>query len=328
MLGIIKLHTLSKIWYWLTYYSHVENYWSQLSPTTIVKAAVGFGRTLIGGHFLLAISTFQNFARKTVGGKRLLDEAFLVRHVNGTIADILLILSLAVIFILIAVICFRLRFWRQIWRERHVVLGLSLVWIVSYSCFFLFWDTSNLEFWIAQSVILWLIVIILSIQPRGQVFTFGRYTVVLSSIAVLLFTINFLGSLQWLMHRDNDSYYVRTEVLADHAARGDLVIIGRWWILEYYLCRFTESDVLSLSTVYTETQEQQAIDMVNDAIRKTWQHGGKVLLSGEAVHLERETIDVCGEGILEFVTELWAPYRSHWTMIPSSIDTVYILSSN
>jgi len=326
MLGILKLHTFSKIWYWLTYYSHIGNYWSRLSPTILVKAAIGFGRTIIGGHFLLATSVFQSLARKAVGGRRMMDESFLVHDLSGTLALVLATLAVATICLLMVMICLNIRFWRQVWQQHRVVLGSSLVWLVSFSAFFLFWDTSNIEFWISQSVVFWLVVIALCCHPSSGTDTTRSSTSCLALLAALLLVVNYVGSIQWLMHRDNDYYYVKTQALAPHAARGDLIIIGRWWITEYYLYRFTESEVLSLSRVYSEATEHDAIGMVNDAIQRTRKQGGKVLLSGEAVEPEPETVTALGEGFETFVNDLWSPYRSRWTMFPSDFDTIAILS--
>ena len=328
ILQVQKLKSISGIWYWLTYYTHVENYWSDLNPALFIKAAIGFSRTIIGGHFVLAANGFQNIASKATGGKRLLDESFLVRDLSETTAYILAALSTIAVCFLIAVTCRKFRFWRQIWKEHHIILGISLIWIGIYSTFFLFWFTASIEFWIPQSVIFWLIIIIIWQHPQDYKRTINKHTIGLLVIAALLLVINFTSSIQWLMKKDYDYYYVRTSQLANRAEPGDLIIIGRWWILEHYLDRFTNADILPLSTVYSDTQSQNTINIINTAINTTRDNGKKVLLSGEAVNPEQETIDMFGEEYKDFVDQLWIPYQDNWLPTPSNIDTIYILDQH
>jgi hypothetical protein len=321
-----KIQSLSGMWYWLTYYGHLPGYWQTPGISVIFKAVVGFGHSLMGGHFILAIHPLANVLSKILGGKRLMDETFLVLHLNETIAYIFLGLFIIFILTIILGLILRARFFKAIWQTHRFNLTMLGIWLVSYTIFLLFWDTSNVEYWISQSVVWWFIFLIFWHKPRLSK-PLDKSSFAIFVLAIILFSVNLFGSMWWLKDQNNDYYFVRTRHLTENTKHGDLAIIGSWWIMEHYLYRFSKVEVMAISNVIRESPYQEALNRINSAIKKTIDKKGKVVISGEAVNLEPETIEVGGKNISNFVEKLWLPYRNHWQMIPFDIDTVYVITN-
>jgi hypothetical protein len=148
--------------------------------------------------------------------------------------------------------------------------------------------------------------------PAHKSIRISRQTI-LGVLALALVTVNFLGSIVWLMQRENDFYHAKTEQLIRVADSEDLIVIGRAWILKEYLEHCTDTEVVAVTTVYSRTEnKQEAIDNISRLIDQRLEQGRTVFVSSEAVELEEDAIRPFGPDIVGVNEQLWDRYRSRW----------------
>src|SRR5262245_12077545 len=73
---------------WFTRYAQSSGNW-RFSPKAPLEAAVGFSRSLLGGHFAFRFGRVRSAAASAFAGKSLDDEAFLSRHIPPSVAGLL-----------------------------------------------------------------------------------------------------------------------------------------------------------------------------------------------------------------------------------------------
>ena len=319
-----QLKSPADMWSWVTLYLHEPRYWSPLAIGTLVRVGIGLARAFVGSHFLFAIPSIQSLAERTLPGHYLADEAYLVRNLGEVTGYWLLALSIVLLLVLVASAVAQLRYWSSLsLRHREVVYAL-LLWILAYGSLVFFFVPDNVELWIPQSVCFWIVWLILLLVINRE--KSGRYTRIgLAGAVVLLFSINFTGSIRFTRDRANDYYYSKIAPILELAKEDDLVVIGRSWILEDYLRRYGTARVLSLSSIYDSFgASSQSIQQVRSAIDDTLARGRSVFISGEAVEPERATIHDYGSGIAVF-DSVWDAYRQRWSMKKFTSNAVYVL---
>lgn len=324
--AVQRFTTIDKILMWVTMYGHNSAYWHPLSLSTLFKAVTGFSRSIIGYHFIMVIPSFKLFIEQFFANKWLADEYYLVHKMDPRLAVILLGLSILITLLSLLFTIRRLRNIRTIWVGTRTVIPLAAIWFVIYGSFFFFFEPHNFKFWITQSLCWWLFFIALftfpkTSEPRKENFkVFG-----LSVIAILILLVNYMGSITFLTSRTNDYYYQQVAPLAELSNCDDLIIADRSWVIEGYIKRFTEANILCLTDVYKESEDSRAyILSVQDAITQTFESGGRVLVLGEAVELGVQTIRNYGEEITD-ISELWDIYRNKWQQVELELTTLYIL---
>ena len=323
MIVVLHLRTSAQAWYWLTLYAHQSDLWQRLALSTLVKALIGAAHAIIGFHFVWAIPVAKAWLERVLAGHWLMDDAFVTHSLSARTALALLALSLLLGVILVWLFASRLRNLRLLWREPHGLVPLTLAWLAIYSAFFFFWEPSNLEFWIPQSVCCWLLFIAL-VTAGEQSRT--RTLLALSVPAALLFLVNLLGSIIFLVTPQNDYYYHKVEPLAALAGPRDLIIIDREWILEGYVRRFTGARVLSLTAAYGEAGNPQAyVQRVRQAIDRTLAQEGRVFILQEAVQFDPITLQRYGQQIAA-VSQLWRIYQSRWQPARAGDTAFYLLA--
>ncbi len=318
--------TIDKILDWITMYGHNSAYWHPLSLSTLFKAVTGFSRSIIGYHFIMVIPSFKLFIEQFFANNWLADEYYLVHKMDPRLAVVLLGLSILLTLLSLLFTIQRLRNIRIIWVGTRTVIPLVVIWFVIYGSFFFFFEPHNFKFWITQSLCWWLFFIALfafpkTSEPRKENFkVFG-----LSVIAILILLVNYMGSITFLTSRTNDYYYQQVAPLAELSNCGDLIIADRSWVIEDYIERFTEANILCLTDVYEESEDSRAyILSVRDAIIQTFESGGRVFVLGEAVEPGAQTIRNYGEEITD-ISELWDIYRNKWEEVELELTTLYIL---
>ena len=239
---MIRIHHIASVrdaMSWLTLYAHEGAYWKPLAPKTAALAAVGFGRTLIGGRFLFALPGSENTLGDLLGDKMLADDAFTVRGIGPSVAALLLALSALAVLAYVAAIVQCLRGLRGAWPARRVFLLLLATWLVPYCLFFFFWDSSNVEMWIPQAVCVWLgIWAVWSVRPPLKRPLAG---VAIVAMAALLLAANLFGSILPTHSIDNDYYYRHIIGLDGLASEGDLVVLPQVWLWKANMTRYLPS---------------------------------------------------------------------------------------
>jgi hypothetical protein len=130
---------------------------------------------------------------------------------------------------------FVIEYFRNRSYRNEVLRPLQYAFII-YSCFFFFWMPENLEFWIFQSILFWVILF----SSTSPVATKKRNTQA-AIIASCLFIVNYGGSIFWLQDKKNDWYYSAVQPLIPTTTSSDLVISKDPWIMDDYVRHFTDS---------------------------------------------------------------------------------------
>jgi hypothetical protein len=223
------------------------------------------------------------------------DEAFLVRNLSQGMAKMLLILTLLVCGVMLVCLVRILRHWKTLYRRHKRVMMPLLLFLAAYSVFFYFWMPDNLEFWIPQTVVIWIFLLGMSrlagVKTAAAMGAGGKATAMGASagggmargylgIALLLFIINYWGSIYWMKDINNDIVYVKTKKLKENAGAGDVILLQDPWLISYFLEHYTKSAILEVPV------ESAEIVQVNRKVDSCLGAGGKVYLftEGATVH--------------------------------------------
>lgn len=342
--GVLKLRSVKKIARWLTHYLHRPIYWNTLAPSTFAKAIIGFSRAIIGLYFSFAIPTITKLINKVCKGNWLMDETFLVRHLNKNLAYLLLFLLVILFIILCYNIFTRFQNRRLIQQKERNFISIIAAWLIPYSAFFFFWVANNAELWIPQTMCVWLI--LLTVWPYNKTgnsqFSTGK-AINLSVIALLLFILNYAGSIHFLKDKHNDFYYNKAAPVADMAKKNDLIIIGpsqrvpgkatnSWnsWTFHSYLLQYTKANVWSLIPMeydyVIEPVSPRIIQRMQKIIEKTLANGNRVFIYKEAIDINPNYIKYFKK-VNTMLDNLWQTYQPTWKKMDFDTNTIYIIKN-
>ncbi|HUX84415.1 MAG TPA: hypothetical protein VMV20_04230 [Chitinophagaceae bacterium] len=222
---------------WFAGMASMTYYWNPIALSTLKDAFVGFSHSFIGGHFFFNVPHLSPILHRMLAKHSLDDEMYISRHITPGLSGIIFLAFLVFLVLIGALLVKLLSHRRQYvapFRPSTITLTLFLV---CYSVFFYFWMPSNLEFWINQSVVFWVLVLGLSGSSAG-VWKIPQPWLSLV-LATLLFFVNYFGSMQWLRNLDNDLFYRKVQFVKAHSRPGDIVLLRDDWQLEDYLQRYT-----------------------------------------------------------------------------------------
>ena len=260
---------------WIKGYTTEPKYWFPLSVKTLFNALVGLGHAFIGAHFMFKVKFIEDYINKNYFYHSLSDETFLVQNLSYNGALVLLVLT-ALIFLLMLILIGKILLnWKPIFKLQKFTIIPLLLFLVIYSCFFFFWMPENLEFWIAQSVIIWLLVAGCSKYISLPFGISNRFW--LGSIAVLLFAVNYFGSIKWLGSIKNDFFHAKIQPVTSQSTTKDLILLKDGWIVKSYLKRYTTTPVKLIPKKGDDSTRQQ----VDAAITRSLDAGGKIFLFTE-----------------------------------------------
>ncbi len=210
---------------WFLGYGASAQFWSPVSLKALLLAATGFGRALVGGHFLFGIPSLSGPLEAVFSGKSLEDEIFLVRGVPGWAGYALLALAVtagALLLLLAGRAVSALMGDRSAMPRRALVLLLA--WLVPYTLFFIAWDASNVDFWVMQGFVVLLLVAGLSQTRDERDRQPARY---FAALAAVLFVLNGAGSVFLANNPANDFYRAYLRPVSDHLSAGERPFVRR-----------------------------------------------------------------------------------------------------
>lgn len=287
----VQASTIDEAWKWLTLYSHeMPDTWQGLTLATLAKASVGFGRALIGSHFMFAIPSLQDRIMSALKGHWFNDEIFLVSDVSAGFGIVLACMSLAAITILAYLIVKSIFFARKVKFDlNNTTIGL-FIWLAVYTCFFFFWDPTNCEFWIPQAVCLWMILAIAvnRFSSKATAYAFA--------ISIILFgLVNFFGSILWAQSKDYDYYYQGVRPFAS-APAVDAVVLSNSWTERMYFDHYSPMRHEAMDEMFTSVDSTQIIEEVQqkltDLYRDVTSKGGRVYILPDAVMMPETALDL------------------------------------
>ncbi|MGZ5253369.1 MAG: hypothetical protein ACXWV4_03340 [Flavitalea sp.] len=251
--------SLSGIIKWTLFYATELDYWHPFSYDTLPYVITGLAHAFIGAHFVFRIPFLSDKLTAGMSEHSLSDELYLSSSLGHEFSSALLFLS---VFVAILMIYLVVLFIKNILKKFTVVQGILVFSLLIYSLFFIFWMPENLEFWIFQSVIIWMLIL-------GNPSYFSRkYSLVVPSLlAASLFFINYFGSIVLLGNQERDLYYSRVHPVSKIIEPGDIIILEEPWILDGYIKYFTpgtdlksgDPNVISLSNTALAGQHKVVI---------------------------------------------------------------------
>jgi len=270
----VQAHTLDAALYWLSSYAHdMAQCWNVPSFHSLVKAVIGFSHSFIGGHFLFGIPGFEARFTKALGDQHEFhDEAFLVHTASPMLSILLLILTICLVGCILFIFIKSIPSIKKIYVAQRSQILPILVFLLVYCIFFFVWDPSNLEFWIPQSVLCWLLFDRILAYRR-----LARSTKIFRiALPLLLVTINFFGSILYLHHESDDYFYVLSTAAAKETSANDIIITDQPWIEEEYYKRFTKTSVFTPQEVERSDSKKKIFAA---GVHSTLISGGKIWLS-------------------------------------------------
>jgi hypothetical protein len=280
-------NSLAKWSSWFEGYAQEGAYWKPLNSKLPLLVATGYSHAFIGGHFVFRLPVVEKYLSESLSNHSLGDEMYLARHISHSLAVFLTVLS-AILGILMLWLTIRFaRHYKTILKTAgHVVTPLMIAGIV-YSIFFCFWMPEILEFWIFQTILVWLLLLgtfnyagqgLPAFKGWGPVKPF----ILMATISILLFVINFFGSVRWILDIENDLYYVKIKQVKEVVRDKDMVLLQDAWQLKDFLTYFTKAKALEAPAA---DSLRPAIDKaVNDCLS----NGGKVYIYTEATHYQAQ----------------------------------------
>jgi hypothetical protein len=246
--GVFGQRTLPGLVQWILGYA-AGGAWSEWSATSPLKALIGAGRAVIGGHALFANEALAAVFGRLFPGKLLLEESFLVASLGGVRLGIYLTL-LAIALPATLVLAIRLvslrarpetvagvpqrtqRTWVR--RTAWAVLGI-------YALFNTWWEPANPEFWIFPLPFL-AILVALRLQALGDPWSRHLAWVLTLIIAVA----NLIGSIQPMQDRERDYWYAVNRDLIAQLRPGDLVLTNGGYLSDAMVRFYGAAEVMAV----------------------------------------------------------------------------------
>lgn len=327
--GILNIRSADEAWTWFTLYAQDGEYVHPLAMSTFVQAAVGAVRSIVGGHFAFALIPIQQALANAFPDKVLIDEIYLVRHIPQGGAVVLLLATIVTGLAIVVLAGMSLNRllpgtlqWKSKLSEKEVFVRALLVWLGVYSLFFLFWDPFNVEFWIPQATVLWMLIGV-GLMDAGR--WVGR---VLGGLVVALFLVNGFGTVFPARHASNDAFSVRLEPLDGYLDEDDVLILSRKHILGPYATLRFGSKVIGLTELVQEEPLDQVVERVQRLLVASEATSQCIVLDKEAIYPDAVTRAVGGE-VVDVLTERLMPLvdTTSVLVVRNQLATYYLSSA-
>jgi hypothetical protein len=151
------------------------------------------------------------------------------------------------------------------WKNYRQVLGVSLLWLIAYVPFFIWWEPWNIEFWVSSTVPCWILIGVVASdlsnlwsQPilyfANRLFFLSLWT----SLVALLFFYNFHGTIV----RSTQNAYGHKALMGAldwKVRRDDLLVLDGINTIPFYIDRYHKQDYLSLHA-FLKKYQPKAVD--------------------------------------------------------------------
>ena len=283
---------------WFLGYGASSKYWSPMSPMAIVLAAVGFGRALIGAHFMFGIPQFRELFENAFAGNSLQDEIFFTQNLSPIAVYILLALT---VLILIAVFFMFLVAIKNLVQSNYLApkrpVLLLLVWLLPYALFFIAWDAANVDLWILQLFVFWILVTTLLVKNKQAQ---ERRPILLMTCAVGLFIVNGVGSILPAKEPSLDYYQMCVNQIKQHVKEEDFLYIGDAWPLATHLEYHSKLNFAAMSLMYKEVSTANLVAEMQQRLRNSQ----KVYFSSDVLSINTSSENYYGQQYVDYATQL------------------------
>ncbi len=250
-LAILNISSIQEISYWLTKYHHEVNSWNSLSPAAIlVKDLVGFSRALVSSYGMFQIDFVMDILQQIFPDKNFFNEQYLLRNTTKVSN------YLYVIFMIIFLLSYLYLIIKTSSKIKMLIknkdLHLLLLTILIYTIFFSFWDSANVEFWIPQVTLLW---ILIAYAVRSS-------KLFISILLAIVFLLNFFWAIIPARNINNDYYYAYVESANELYDDKKYVILKDIWIKDQYFVKYSKLRLIH----YKEESRSQFSDILKKSI--------------------------------------------------------------
>lgn len=235
-------NNINDLVHWMRGYTAGHDYWKPLSLRTPIDVLTGFGHAFIGGHFIFQLPLLKSQLQNSFQSHGLRDEIFLSANISSVTAWVLLIASVILVVILLVL---SIKFIAKIrtMKLHYYAITPLITCIITYSLFFCFWMPEILEFWILQMILVWILLI--GMLPLIRFPFHLKINPGLVITALLLFSVNFFGSMRWLKDINRDWYFTETKRIAETLQPGQPVELKKdQWMIRDYLLYFTRANII------------------------------------------------------------------------------------
>lgn len=284
---------------WLGGYATGGDYWEPPGAGTVPSAALGAGRSVVGGHFMFRLSAVRERAEAAFPDKSLDDEAFLVRRVPAPVAAALGLAAVAAVVALAWVLVAGWRHRAELAPPARRMLAPLVTLIAAYGLFHLLWEPSNVEFWIPQATAAWIVagVVATTPSPGGR-----RRTRALAAAAAVVGAVNLAGTIVPARSEGNDIYAHRFASLAPLVGRGDIVVVDRAHLSLGYTRRHTDARPLAAEPLGAPF----AVAGVTRVAARTLASGRAVVIDGRVLDdPSSEESEAVGEALADAYGDRW-----------------------
>ncbi|MBC7850587.1 MAG: hypothetical protein H7Y31_12675 [Chitinophagaceae bacterium] len=259
-----KQNTLPKWIDWMRGYAGGSVFWYPLSKKTPVDITYGFSHAFLGGHYVFQVPPVKKIIDASLSTHSLSDELYIARNISASMSVFLLVLTIILAAIMIWLLVRFIRNFRTINRSLPSILPPLIITFFVYSIFFTFWMPEILEFWILQTVLVWLLLI--GSLSAGRNPSSRKTLGISAALAILLFCINYFGSIRWMQDKNNDWYFVKANIVKETVAPADLVILQDGWIVKDFMNYFTD---VRVQAVPLKDSSHSKIDaLFNEALQQ------------------------------------------------------------
>ena len=290
--------SLQEFLIWFLGYGSSSKYWSPMSPIALVLAAVGFGRALIGAHFMFGIPEFRELFETVFAGNSLQDEIFFTQNLSPLAVYILCGLTIVTLGIVLFMFIMAIKNFLQgnFASPRRPVL-LLLAWLLPYTLFFIAWDASNVDLWVLQVFIFWILITTLIIRKTQDS---EQRPVLLMICALGLFIVNGLGSILPAKEPTLDYYQMCVNQFKQHVKESDFLYIGDAWPLATHLEYHSDIKFSAISLMF----EEVTVANLAQEIQNRLQGGQKVYLSPDVFSISSSSENYYGEEYVKYATQI------------------------
>jgi len=287
ILFAVDANNMGDIAYWLTKYNYEVNSWNTIGPSIIAKDFIGFSRAFISPHALFSIDSVQEFLAWLFPSKHFADEIFLVRNFSKY-EMMIYILMLTTFTVSFVILMFKVLI--NIKKIKYLDFGLYISFFSVYFIFFSFWDSANVEFWIPQSVIVWIVLLVGYEKCGGRRSGLSIPQVLLVS----LFIVNFYFAVRPAKDISNDYYYNKTMAMKEELTSHDIILMKDTWIIKDYFDKYLDNEIFVTDNVawFLQTKAIAGRVFVQSAIR------GTILSVNDSINsdsINSDSINIAGD---------------------------------
>jgi len=331
---VLGMNTPERYLHWLIGYGARGDFWNAPGLSLLPKIVLGYGRSLVGADFLFALQPTLEMIERLLPSKWLADQEFVVRRLPEWLAAALVALSVAFTALFVAALGKSLVAARRLRSQLPSVFHSALVFLLTYSMFFTFWDTTNVEFWIPQSVMVWmLLAIVLTLNKSSRSSTprtKPSAPVLVVLLAGLLFVLNGAGSILWMIPTSNDYYMSKSRDLASLAGDNGLILLPDHYMMDWYLPVESNRRTRTFTRALKDCDRDAAcaLERLTRSMDSASARGGRIVLDGQLVHPSSAVVIRGGTGYPELMEAFLERFSGNLAVRQAATGPIYVIEGS